>query len=86
VITEDAIPDYIKGNISKDNFTIETGTTLDEIEKKAILATLDFTGWNKSRAAKVLNIGRKTLLRKLEEYGMGTHDDNEDEETNENSN
>lgn len=47
---------------------IEMPSTMDEIEKKVIEATLDYTEGDKSRAAKLLNIGRKTLYRKLEQY------------------
>jgi DNA-binding NtrC family response regulator len=32
---------------------------------------LDYTGGDKSRASRLLNIGRKTLYRKLEQYGNG---------------
>ncbi len=72
LLTEEMLPDYITGSTVRKNITIEIGTDLEEIEKNAILATLDFTGWNKSQAAKVLKIGRKTLLRKLEQYGVDT--------------
>ena len=41
---------------------------MDEIEQKVIMATLDYTEGDKSRAARLLNIGRKTLYRKLEQY------------------
>jgi DNA-binding NtrC family response regulator len=41
---------------------------MDEIEKQVIEATLDYTDGDKSRAARLLNIGRKTLYRKLEQY------------------
>ena len=41
---------------------------MDEIEKQVIEATLDYTEGDKSRAARLLNIGRKTLYRKLEQY------------------
>jgi two-component system response regulator HydG len=41
---------------------------MDEIEKKVITATLDYTEGDKSRAARLLNIGRKTLYRKLDQY------------------
>ncbi len=75
IITEDMIPENIKGNIIGKSFTVEAGTTLYEIEKKAIFTTLDYTNWNKSKAAKILNIGRKTLLRKLEEYGIGINEE-----------
>jgi len=43
---------------------------LDEIEKRHILATLEHTGWNKSRAAEILGIERSTLDRKIKGYGL----------------
>ncbi len=43
--------------------------TMDEIEKNAILATLEKTGGNRTRAAEILGIGLRTLQRKLREYG-----------------
>jgi two-component system response regulator HydG len=47
---------------------IEVPATIDEIERRAIEATLDYTSGDKSRAARTLGIGRKTLYRKLEAY------------------
>lgn len=44
-------------------------SAMDEIEKQVIEATLDYTDGDKSQAARLLNIGRKTLYRKLEQYG-----------------
>jgi two-component system response regulator HydG len=44
--------------------------SLEEIEREAILATLDETGGNKSEAARRLGITRKTLHKKLEQYKM----------------
>lgn len=43
---------------------------LSEVEKHAILKTLDITGGNRSEAARRLGITRKTLLKKLKEYGV----------------
>ncbi len=43
--------------------------TLRELEKEYILETLQRTGGNKSRAAELLGLDRKTLYRKLDEYG-----------------
>jgi two-component system response regulator HydG len=43
---------------------------LSEIEKEAILATLEATGGNKSETARRLKINRKTLHNKLREYGV----------------
>lgn len=42
--------------------------TLAEMEKLHILQTLERFGWNHSRAAEVLGIGRTSLWRKLKEY------------------
>ncbi len=47
---------------------IELPATMDEIEKLVIDATLDYTQGDKSRASRLLNIGRKTLYRKLDQY------------------
>jgi two-component system NtrC family response regulator len=41
---------------------------MEEIERLAIEATLDYTAGDKSHAARALGIGRKTLYRKLEQY------------------
>ncbi len=42
--------------------------TLAEVEKLHILQTLERVGWNHSRAAEILGIGRTSLWRKLKEY------------------
>ncbi len=44
--------------------------SLDELEKRHILATLDKTSWNKSQTATMLGIERSTLDRKLKRYGV----------------
>ena len=49
--------------------------TLEEAEKKLILETIAFCGGNKSKASKTLEIGRKTLHRKLDEWKMGDGDE-----------
>jgi DNA-binding NtrC family response regulator len=45
------------------------GTTVDEAEKRLILATLEKLEGHKTRAAKVLGISLKTLYNRLHEYG-----------------
>jgi two-component system response regulator AtoC len=45
---------------------IELPATMEEIEKQVIEATLDYTEGDKSRASRLLNIGRRTLYRKLD--------------------
>ncbi|MFO0866208.1 MAG: sigma 54-interacting transcriptional regulator [Gemmataceae bacterium] len=44
--------------------------TLEEIEKRHILATLEHTEWNKSQAAAILAIERSTLDRKIKSYQL----------------
>jgi len=43
---------------------------MDEIEKQVIEATLNYTDGDKSHAARLLNIGRKTLYRKIAEFDI----------------
>src|SRR6266403_1636673 len=43
---------------------------LEEAERRYILRVLESVGGNKTLAARVLGIGRKTLYRKLEQYGV----------------
>ena len=47
-------------------------TSLSKIEKEAILATLEASGGNKSETARRLGITRKTLQKKLKQYGKQT--------------
>src|SRR5438128_4134951 len=47
---------------------IDVPSSMDDIERQAIEATLDYTAGDKTRAARLLNIGRKTIYRKLEQY------------------
>ena len=44
--------------------------SLEEVEKRHILATLAHTDWNKSQAAAILGIERSTLDRKIKGYGL----------------
>jgi two-component system response regulator HydG len=44
--------------------------TLEEMERRHITAVLRETGFNKSRSASILGISRKTLDRKIAEYGL----------------
>ncbi|MGH7323425.1 MAG: sigma-54-dependent transcriptional regulator [Candidatus Rokuibacteriota bacterium] len=44
--------------------------TLSDVERAHVLQTLERCGWNHSRTAEALGIGRTTLWRKLKEYGL----------------
>ncbi len=52
---------------------IDLGTSLADIERRAILATLRFCAGNKNRAAEVLGISLKTLYNRLSEYRTAGH-------------
>jgi two-component system response regulator HydG len=58
----------LESNGDASRIWFEMPSTIDEIEREAIEATLHFTKGDKSRAARLLGIGRKTLYRKLEQY------------------
>ncbi len=51
-----------------------TPLSLDDIERRHILNTLEHTNWNKSKTASILGIERSTLDRKIRRFGLG--DDN----------
>jgi two-component system response regulator HydG len=51
---------------------IPAGLPLGEVEKAAILKTLEASGGNKSEAARRLGITRKTLHKKLTRYGVAS--------------
>jgi DNA-binding NtrC family response regulator len=48
--------------------------TMDEIERRAILAALEKTGGNRTQAAQLLGIGLRTLQRKLKDYRVAGKD------------
>jgi DNA-binding NtrC family response regulator len=50
--------------------TLPPQQTLAELDRTHILQTLERCGWNHSRTAEALGIGRTTLWRKLKEYGL----------------
>jgi len=46
------------------------GLTMEQVEKEHIRSTLEMTEGNREQAAKILNIGERTLYRKIKEYGL----------------
>ncbi|HNU82402.1 MAG TPA: sigma-54 dependent transcriptional regulator [Thermoanaerobaculia bacterium] len=50
-----------------------TPRTMAEVEREAILATLAHTGGRRAEAARLLDIGLRTLQRKLKEYKQHGH-------------
>ena len=46
------------------------GRAMQDIEREAIKATLELTAGNRKAAADMLQIGERTLYRKIEKYGL----------------
>jgi DNA-binding NtrC family response regulator len=55
--------------VSALTLAIPVGTSLADVDRKLIFATLDLCGGVKKRAADVLGISLKTLYNRIEEYG-----------------
>ncbi len=55
---------------SAEDLNVTVGMTIEEIERRAIEATLRATGHDKQKTAKMLGIGLRTLYRKQKEYGL----------------
>ncbi|MHB1298244.1 MAG: sigma-54 interaction domain-containing protein [Gemmatimonadaceae bacterium] len=53
--------------------TLAPGMTMAEIEKAAIVGALRETNGNRRKAAELLDIGERTLYRKLKEYQLPDH-------------
>jgi two-component system, NtrC family, response regulator HydG len=76
LITEKDLPSNIIEPYSEKSDWVEkpkpvvANRPLEDIEKEAILATLEATGGNKSETARRLKINRKTLHKKLKDYGV----------------
>lgn len=68
-----SLPNEILNNSSNNNFIVE-GSNLKLIqaanEKELIVSTLRKVNYNKSKAARLLNIDRKTLYNKIKQYGI----------------
>jgi two-component system NtrC family response regulator len=48
----------------------EEGISLEEIEKEILVQSLEKHHWNQTRAARYLNISRKTLIYRMEKFGL----------------
>ena len=66
----EATPGGQTETVDPDSVSLRVGTTVREAEKNLILKTLEHTGNNKTRAAKILEISLKTLHNKLKEYSQ----------------
>jgi two-component system response regulator HydG len=70
VIQPDDLPGHIIDGTEGDYAGITPGRPLSELEREAIMSTLDMTGGNRTETARLLGISRRTLQYKLKEYGI----------------
>ena len=68
------LPDSLRASTSDDTFAIPAHRTLAEIERMAILQTLERTNWNKQEAAQILGLYRPTLYNKMRRHGIVARD------------
>ncbi|MEC5387874.1 sigma-54 dependent transcriptional regulator [Uliginosibacterium sp. H3] len=59
---------------------VAVGTSLADMDRQLILATLEQCGGVKKRAAEILGISLKTLYNRLEEYGSVARGDSDEDE------
>jgi len=67
-ITADLLPKEISELGERDTFSIKKKS--EELEKELMKKALDAVNWNKSKAAKLLEISFKTLLYKIKQYNL----------------
>ena len=72
MITPDEFSDTLRAldpEMKKSEIGLTPGRSLKNVEKEMILMTLKDTEGNRTHAAKILGISRRTLQLKLKEYG-----------------
>lgn len=73
--SEDQLPPQVrqaKSRVSAINLKLpDEGVDLEEIEREILVQVLERHDWNQSRAARYLNISRKTLIYRMDKLGLG---------------
>jgi DNA-binding protein Fis len=65
------LPQKVKGEVAEQKrVDVFVGMSMDEVERCMIENTLLEAHGNQTRAAKILNIGLRTLQRKLKKYDI----------------
>ncbi|NCB01621.1 MAG: sigma-54-dependent Fis family transcriptional regulator [Spirochaetia bacterium] len=70
IIELEDLPSAVRNASSNERVVVPVGTTMAQAEKALILATIASCKGNKSKAADILQIARKTLHRKIQEYAI----------------
>ena len=73
-LTPEDLPDHLQpARASNFRCVIPPYLTKDDIEREAIIQTLERTGGNIKKTAQILNYNRPTLYRKLRRFGLRVH-------------
>jgi DNA-binding NtrC family response regulator len=67
-----SVPDVWQVGVNNggQRLNVEVGMSLDEINREVLRATLESVDNNKAKAAEILKVSRRTIQRKVKEYGL----------------
>ena len=63
-------PESVRADGAHPAFTIPLGASAADVERELIRRTLEMTGGNKTKAAKILGLSLKTIHNKTKKYGL----------------
>ena len=69
-ITVGDLPETLAPEDHPSTLPMPMGLAMEEVERRYILRTLERLGGNKARTAQVLGISKKTLYRRLHDWGV----------------
>ncbi|MEZ5398780.1 MAG: sigma-54 dependent transcriptional regulator [Bryobacteraceae bacterium] len=67
------LPDYLRQPRVRDTLRLDLpshGISLEAVERELILRALTKSKWNQTHAARYLNLSRKTLMYRMEKFGL----------------
>ncbi|NIR46878.1 sigma-54-dependent Fis family transcriptional regulator [candidate division KSB1 bacterium] len=70
ILPEHLPPRFRSASLAQPSITIEIGTSLDDVEKEFILATLRATNNNRTQAAQLLGMSRRAIYNKLGKHNI----------------
>ncbi len=67
-----SVPDVWQVGVNNggQRLNVEVGMSLDEINREVLRATLESVDNNKAKASEILKVSRRTIQRKVKEYGL----------------
>jgi two-component system NtrC family response regulator len=76
--SEQITPGFFPENVRQEHVRVsqihlqipDDGISLEDVERELILKALEKCQWNQTRAARFLNITRKTLMYRMEKFGL----------------